>query len=242
VNLAGTVALVTGASSGIGRATAALLAARGARVLALGRDEARLEGVGERAIVCDLADGEALARAVEEAGDVDVLVNNAGFGWAGHVTEIEAQSIERLVAVNLVAPIKLARAFVPAMVERGRGHVVNVASIAGYVGPAGEAVYAATKGGLIAFGEALRYELAGSGVCVTTVAPGVIDTPFFERRGEPYVRAWPRPQPPERVAEAIAHAIETEAADVFVPRWMSAVARLRGAAPEVLRALTSRFG
>ena len=242
MNLAGAVCLVTGASSGIGRATAASLEARGASVVALGRDAERLDGVGERAIVCDLGDRDAVARAAEEAGAVDVLVNNAGFGWAGHVTEMAAESVERLVAVNLVAPIHLTRALVPGMVERASGHVVNVASIAGYVGPVGEAVYAATKAGLLAFSESLRYELVGTGVGVSAVAPGVIATEFFERRGEPYARSWPRPQPPERVAEAIARAIETGAADVFVPRWMSGVARLRGAAPGLFRLLTSRFG
>jgi short-subunit dehydrogenase len=242
VNIAGAVALVTGASSGIGRATASLLAARGARVIVLGRDAARLEGVGERAIVCDLGEPGAARRVAEEAGAVDVLVNNAGYGWAGHLTEMADGSLERLVTVNLVAPMELARALVPAMVERGRGHVVNVASIAGYVGPVGEAAYAATKGGLIVFSESLRYELAGSGVCVSVVAPGVIATEFFERRGEPYPRDWPRPQPAERVAEAIVRAIETGKRDVFVPRWMGGVARLRGVAPGLFRALTSRFG
>lgn len=240
MNLAGSVALVTGASSGIGRATARALAARGAQVVALGRDAERLEG--ERAIVCDLADRAAVAHAVEQAGAVDLLVNNAGLGWAGSFVDVDPEDVERLVAVNLVAPILLARALVPGMVERGRGHVVNVASIAGYVGPRREAVYAATKGGLVAFSESLRYELAESGVAVSLVAPGAIDTEFFERRGEPYGRAWPRPQSPDRVAEAIVRAVESGRAEVFVPRWMAGVARLRGAAPSLFRALTSRFG
>jgi short-subunit dehydrogenase len=237
VKLEGVTALVTGASSGIGRATAAALAARGARVIALGRDRARLEGVGERQIVWDLAEPGAVA---DEIGRLDVLVNNAGVGWAGPLAE--TPDVERLVAVNLVAPILLTRALLPGMLERGRGHIVNVASIAGFVGPREEAVYAATKGGLIAFTESLRYELRGSGVGVTLVAPGVVATPFFERRGRPYTRAWPRPISPERVAEARARALEGDRAEVFVPRWMGAVARLRGAAPGLFRALTGRFG
>ena len=237
MKLAGALCLVTGASSGIGRATAGALAGRGARVIALGRDAERLAGVGERQVVWDLAEPEGLA---EEIGRVDVLVNNAGFGWAGAVAE--TPDVEHLVAVNLVAPIQLARAFVPAMVAAGRGHVVNVASIAGFVGPRDEAVYSATKGGLIAFSESLRYELRGTGVGVTLVAPGVIATEFFERRGSPYDRAWPRPIPAARVAEAIAGAIEHERDEVFVPRWLSVVARLRGAAPGLFRVLTARFG
>lgn len=240
MKLAGAVCLVTGASSGIGRATAEALAARGARVLALGRDSARLEGVGERAIVCDLGEPGAAERAAAEAGAVDVLVNNAGVGWAGPL--VATPDVERLLAVDLVAPVLLARALVPGMVERGRGRVVSVASIAGYVGPRHEAVYAAAKGGLVAFGEALRYELAGSGVGVTTVVPGVVATPFFERRGRPYDRAWPRPIRAERVAEALVDAIENDRDEVFVPGWLGPVARLRGAAPGLFRALTRRFG
>jgi short-subunit dehydrogenase len=237
VKLAGAVCLVTGASAGIGRATVHALAARGARVVAVARDAERLAGVGERQVAWDLAEPAGLA---DEVGPVDVLVNNAGFGWAGPLAE--TPDVERLVAVNLVAPIVLARAFVPGMVAAGRGHVVNVSSIAGYVGPRDEAVYAATKGGLIAFSESLRYELRGAGVGVTLVAPGVIATEFFERRGSPYARAWPRPIPAARVAESIADAIEHGRDEVFVPRWLSGVARLRGAAPGLFRYLTSRFG
>jgi short-subunit dehydrogenase len=237
MRLDGAVALVTGASSGIGRATATALAARGARVIALGRDQERLEGVGERQVLWDLAEPGAVAN---EIGPVDVLVNNAGIGWAGPLAE--TPDVERLVAVNLVAPILLTRALLPGMLERGLGHVVNVASIAGFVGPRKEAVYAATKGGLIAFTESLRYELRGTGVGVTLVAPGVVATPFFERRGRPYERSWPRPIPVERVAEAIARAIEAEQDEVFIPRWLSAVARLRGAAPGLFRTFTRRFG
>lgn len=237
MRLEGATALVTGASSGIGRATAAALAGRGARVVALGRDVARLEGVGERQVVWDLAEPGAVA---EEVGPVDVLVNNAGAGWAGPFAE--TPDVERLVAVNLVAPILLTRALLPGMLERGRGHIVNVASIAGFVAPRDEAVYAATKAGLVAFSESLRYELRGSGVGVTLVAPGVVATPFFERRARPYARSWPRPISAERVADVIARAIEDEKDEVFVPRWMSAVARLRGAAPGLFRALSGRFG
>jgi short-subunit dehydrogenase len=218
VNLAGAVCLVTGASSGIGRATAAELAARGARVIALGRDAERLAGVGQRQVVHDLADG-----VPEGLGPIDVLVNNAGIG--------ETEDLDRLIAVNLVAPIRLTRQLAPR-------RAVFVSSIAGVVGPRHEAAYAATKAGLIAFAESLRYE----GMGVTVVIPGVVDTEFFERRGAPYARRWPRPIPAERVARAIADAIERERAEVFVPAWLGAVARLRGAAPGLFRALSGRFG
>jgi short-subunit dehydrogenase len=242
VRVAGAVCLVTGASSGIGRATALRLARSGGRVLALGRDVAALDGVGERAIVCDLAEPGAAQRAAAEAGAVDVLVNNAGVGWAGGFAAVEPADVDRLVDVNLVAPILLTRALLPGMLERGRGHVVNVSSIVGHVGAKDEAVYAATKGGLVAFTNSLRLELAGAPVGVSLVSPGVIDTPFFERRGSPYTRRRPRPIPAERVADAILDAIERDRAEVFVPGWLAFPARLRGAFPSLYRALASRFG
>jgi short-subunit dehydrogenase len=218
VKLAGAVCLVTGASSGIGRATAQELSRRGARVVALGRAAEQLAGVGERQIVHDLA-----GDVPDDLGEIDVLVNNAGIG--------ETADVDRLVAVNLVAPIKLTRQLMPR-------RVVFVSSIAGVVAPRHEAVYAATKAGLIAFAESLRYE----GMGVSVVIPGVVATEFFDRRGTPYARRWPRPIPPERVAEAIADAIERERDEVFVPSWLGAVARFRGVAPGLFRFLAGRYG
>jgi len=250
VEVRGAVCLVTGATSGIGRATAIRLAAAGATLIAAGRDPAALEAVVQRtgaiALRSDLAETgavEALADdAVKSAGRVDVLVNNAGEGWAGPLAEMDQEDAERLVRLNLLAPIGLTRALLPAMLERGRGHVVNVASIAGHVGVRDESVYASTKSGLIAFSESLRYELAGSGVGVSVVSPGVVRTAFFDRRGRPYDRRFPRLIPAEDVAEAIAGAIRHDRAEVFVPRWMGFPARLRGAAPGVYRFLAKRFG
>jgi short-subunit dehydrogenase len=234
--------LVTGASSGIGRSVARRLAGEGARVVALGRDEVALAGIGEQAIVADLTEPEACRRVAEEAGEVDVLVNNAGSGWAGAFREIDPTEVERLVALNLVAAILLARALVPGMLDRGRGCVVNVASIVAHTGGKEEAVYAATKGGLVSFSESLRQELAGTPVRVSVVSPGVVDTAFFDRRGRPYSREWPRPIPADRVADAVVHALRTERAEVFVPGWMAIPARLRGATPGLYRRLVDRFG
>ena len=121
MELAGAVCLVTGASSGIGRATAQRLVAQGAEVLALGRNLNALEATGGRPIVCDLTDDDAVARAVAAAGPVDVLVNNAGIGSAGPLAELDEETLNRLVRVNLVAPVLLTRAFLPGMLERGRG-------------------------------------------------------------------------------------------------------------------------
>jgi short-subunit dehydrogenase len=242
VELRGTRCLVTGASSGIGRAVAVCLRREGARVIALGRDAAGLEQVGDETVVTDLAVPGAWSAAVEAAGDVDVIVNNAGAGWAGKLETMPPEEVERLVALNLTAPMLLTRALLPGMRRRGRGHVVNVASIVAHTGRGEEAVYAGTKGGLVAFSESLRQELAGTGVGVSLVSPGVVDTAFFDRRGRPYERARPRPLPPERVGEAVVRAIRTGRPEVFVPGWLTIPARLRGAAPGVFRRLIDRFG
>jgi NAD(P)-dependent dehydrogenase (short-subunit alcohol dehydrogenase family) len=257
------VALVTGGSSGIGAATARALAGAGARPLIAGRDPARLAAVaaqtGGIALACDLAapTGPAdLAAAAQRAaaslptapghGDaaagIDILVNNAGLGWAGPIGQITAEKVAELVAVNLTAPMELTRLLVPGMIARGRGRVVFVSSIAGATGVRGEAVYSATKGGLGSFAESLAYELDGHGVRVSVIVPGVIDTPFFDRRGHPYGRKRPGPQPPERVARAIVSCLEHDRGVSYVPRWMRLPAWLHGAAPGTFRALAGRFG
>jgi short-subunit dehydrogenase len=242
MELAGAVCLVTGASSGIGRATAQALVAAGATVLALGRNRAALEATGGTSIVCDLTDDDAIEAAIATAGEVDVLVNNAGIGWAGPVARLDPDTLDRLVRVNLVAPVRLAGAFLPGMVERGRGHILNVGSIVGLVGGKDEAGYAATKGGLAAFTDSLRQELAGTGVRVSLVTPGVIATPFFERRGRTYDRRFPRAIPPERVGDAIVQAIRHDRDEIYVPRWMIVPPRLHGLLPGLYRALAARFG
>jgi short-subunit dehydrogenase len=251
MRLPGSVALVTGGSSGIGAAIARALAAAGARVLLAGQDRGRLDRVaaetGAASIQADLAapDGPArlAAAARENAGNgIDVLVSNAGIGWAGPFADIPGPAVQRLVAVNLTAAMELTRLLVPAMADRGRGHVVFVSSIAGATGVRGEAAYAATKAGLRYYAESLRYELAGRGVGVTVVVPGVIDTPFFTRRGTPYDRGRPAPIPAERVARATLAAIEHRRAEVYVPAWMRLPARLQGAAPGLFRVLATRFG
>jgi short-subunit dehydrogenase len=117
-----------------------------------------------------------------------------------------------------------------------------VASIAGHLGVKGEAVYAATKGGLVVFAESLQQELAGSGVGVTLVSPGVIETEFFERRGAPYARTRPRSVPPEPLAREIAAAIESGRPLLIAPHWLQLPVRLHGLAPGLYRALASRFG
>lgn len=233
--------LITGASSGIGAATARAMAHTGARLVLTGRDRGRLGAVaaetGGRIVTADLVTGAAEVAA--EAGAVDVLVANAGTGWAGPVTAMSPQTMEHLLTVDLVAPMRLAQLLLPGMIERGGGHMVFVASIAGVVGVPYEAVYSAAKAGLIAFAEALRAETP---IGVSVIVPGVVDTPFFDRRGTPYTRRLPAPIPAQRVACAIVRAIEHETAELYIPGWMKLPARLKGAAPGVFRQLTALLG
>ena len=173
---------------------------------------------------------------------IDILINNAGVGWAGPLTEMSAAKVAHVVAVNLTAPIELTRLLTPVLGAGGRGRVVFVSSIAGTTGVTQEAVYAATKAGLGCFAESLRYELAGTDVGVSVVVPGVVDTPFFARRGSPYGRRRPIPVSAQRVARAVLIAIERDQAMTFVPRWFGFPAWLHGTAPGTFRALAARFG
>ena len=249
VRLDHAVTLVTGASSGIGAAVTRRFAAAGARVLAAGRDETKLAKVaadtGALPLVADLARPgaarELADRALAETGRVDVVVNNAGLGWAGDFAQMPSADIDELLALNLRAPIELTRALLPELRRHG-GHLVYVGSIAGRLGVAGEAVYAAAKAGLDIFAASLRAELAGQNVGVSVVVPGVVDTPFFARRGRPYRRARPRPVPADRVAAALTAAVARGRADVYVPGWLRLPVAVRGAAPGLYRSMDGRFG
>ncbi|MDN3297549.1 SDR family NAD(P)-dependent oxidoreductase [Streptomyces ficellus] len=245
------VVLITGASSGIGEALADRFAADGrSRLLLSGRDERRLASVARRtgggALMADLGERAGVERlaaeALEREGRVDALVAAAGIGWAGPFTDMPADAVDRLISVNLSAVVHLVRHVLPGMVQRGVGHVVMIGSMAGRVGVANEAVYAATKGGLLAFADSLRYELAGTRVRVTVVLPGAVDTPFFGRRGVPYHRERPRPVPADRVAETVWRAVVRGRDEVFVPAWLAMPARLHGAVPGFFRAMAKRFG
>lgn len=249
MRLVDAVVLVTGASSGIGAATAIRMAAAGARLIVTGRDEARLGAVASRtratSLPADLAEpgGPELLveKALASAGRVDVLVCNAGAGWSGPISGLSGTKAAELVDLNLLAPVQLARLLAPGMAERGSGRLVFVSSIAGVTGVRNEAVYAATKAGLNSLAESLTYELSGTGVGVSVVLPGVVDTPFFGSRGQPYQRRRPAPIPAERVARAITRAITRDLDVVYVPGWLRFPAWLHGVAPLTFRKIATRF-
>ena len=212
--LAGRVAVVTGASRGIGRAVAEALAGAGARVamLARGADALRdaARPLGGLAIPCDVADATAVTaaagRVTSELGPPEILVNNAGLFVLG---SIESQSVAGLRAtldVNLVAPFVLTSALLPAMRSAGRGHVITIGSIADRATFPENGAYAASKFGARAMHQVLREELRGSGVRATLVSPGPVDTPLWDTIG-PDDRAGFTPRARMLSASAVADAV-----------------------------------
>ncbi|MFF2655150.1 SDR family NAD(P)-dependent oxidoreductase [Streptomyces sp. NPDC058045] len=244
-------ALVTGASSGIGAAVTRRFAAEGGwRLLVTGRDRDRLgevaAGTGSTALPADLTTPGAPERLVGAAlgttGRLDLLVAGAGVGWAGPFPAMPAAAVDRVIGVDLIAVVRLVRQVLPPMLAARRGHIVLIGSVAGTLGVRGEAVYSAAKAAVATFAETLRYELDGTGVRITHVVPGVVATPFFERRGAPYTRARPRPIPAERVADAVWDAVRLGRDQVYVPGWLRLPAGVRGMAPALYHRLAARFG
>ena len=224
------VAIVTGASSGIGEATARELTLRGAAVVLASRDAGRLEELGREisasggralAVKTDISDAgsvEAMVReAVEAFGSLDVLINNAGLGLSGRVAELRAEDLRYVFEVNTVGPLNCVQAALPHMGRGGR--VINVSSVVGRRAIPKVGGYCATKFALNALSDALRVEIADRGITVTSVYPGTTRTPFREnsRRTKDEKRGWrPRGVTPEKVAGKIVDAAERGPRDVYV--------------------------
>ncbi|HEU0154876.1 MAG TPA: SDR family oxidoreductase [Stellaceae bacterium] len=217
------MAIVTGGASGIGKATAVLLAGAGARVFVGDIDEtggrnaaseAAAQGLAIDFRPLDLTDPHSVdcfaASVHAEVERVDGLVNAAGWDRIEPFVDNPPEMWDRLIAVNLMGAVRLTRAVLPPMIAARRGKIVNISSDAGRVGSLGETVYAAAKGGLIAFTKSLAREMARHGINVNCVCPGPTDTPLFQRQPERIKEALTRAIPFRRIARPIeiAHAVE----------------------------------
>ncbi len=215
--------LITGGSSGIGLALAQALTARGARVFITGRrksvlDEALRSLDSANGVCADVGTAEGrvatLDQAIQTLGGLDILVNNAGGVRAGRLENTTEADIEQMVLVDLLAPILLTRAAIPALRTSGDAMVVNVASGIALVGAPFYATYAAVKAGLARFGEALRRELKGEGIHVLTAYPGGTDTPMMKSNRAGPELGFSR-EPASAVADAVVEGIETNAFEVI---------------------------
>jgi uncharacterized protein len=248
MELRGRTVLLTGATGGLGQAIARELAGRGASLIVTGRRGDVLEPLaaetGGRAIACDLGEPGEVERLLNAVGDgVDVLVANAGLPGSGHLASFSVEEIDRAIAVNLRAPMVMARGLVEPMVARGSGHLVFVSSLAGRAASGGGSVYSATKFGLRGFAHALREDLRDSGVGVSVVLPGFIREGgmFHDSRTE--LPRFVGTRTPEDVAQAVSKAIEHDRAEVGVaPLSMRAGAAFAGLAPELSARIQRRLG
>jgi uncharacterized protein len=243
--------VVTGGSSGIGAAIARALARRGWRLVLLARNEERLAGVAnevgaehETCDVADRADVERVAAAVRERHPaIQLLVNNAGIPGRGGFLELEPEQIEQLVRTNYLGSVWCLRAFLPALEAGAPADLVNIASVAGTIAAGHSGPYSASKHAQLAFSRSVGVELAGGGITVHTVIPGLIDTPGFPNRSRFGSRVLQRiVAEPELVAEQVVRGIERRRLEQFVPRWYRPAAILQAAAPGLLARAARRLG
>jgi short-subunit dehydrogenase len=252
VKIGGASVLLTGGSRGLGPWTAKALLVRGARATLAARSGDDLERVREAlggdavaTIAADVTDPSGRAKMVQAAeeahGPVDILVNNAGIESVLPFTEYSEDEIRSIVDVNLNSAIQLARLVVPGMLERGRGHVVNISSLAGKSAVPYNTVYSATKHGLNGFTYSLREELHGTGVSASTICPGfVAESGMFARWGGRAPRGSGTGTDPRQVANAVVRAIEHDKPDVVVAGALPQIADVALAASPRLSGVVAR--
>lgn len=252
MNLRGKTAVITGASSGIGRATAIEMARRGANVVIGARRAAQLEetaaacralGVSAVAVPTDVTKEAECRRLIDTAGRVDVLVNNAGFAIFDAIADADLAELHALMDTNYFGTVHCTQAVLPQMLERGEGAIVNVSSITGIMGFARMGGYCATKFAIIGFTEALRDEVLARGVRVALVCPGTTETEFFvkaERGKMPAASRLVLAVKPERVARAICDAAEDGRYRRIIPLFAAIYMRMKELFPRLAHLLMRR--
>lgn len=250
----GAVIVITGASGGIGAEVACLFANQGAIPILLARRADKLAEVGARIkgekglYTVDVTDKDRVTdvidQVIEKYGKIDVWINNAGFGTFENVMDMSMDQFEQLMIVNYFAVVHCTKAVLPHMLRARSGHIINVASVAGKIGTPKGAGYSASKHAVIGFTNSLRGELAGTGIHVSTLNPGPVDTPFFEisdpqghykKNIERYLLGT------ATVAHAILRLMETRKADVTIPLSASMGAKLLQLFPNALASIAGKL-
>ncbi len=239
--------LLTGASGGIGHAIARTIAPRIADLVLTARRTDVLEplaaDLGARVIGCDLSSREDVARLIEQAGRIDVLIANAALPASGLLSELTQPEIDRMLEVNLRAPIALARALAPGMVERHRGHLAFISSLSGKTASPASSVYSATKFGLRGFALGLREDLRPHRIGVSVVLPGFVREAGMFADSQATLPPGVGTRSPEEVARALLSAIERNRGEVVVaPLSMRIGASIAVAAPALASAVSRRLG
>lgn len=248
MNFKDKVVLITGGSSGIGRASAIQFAKKGASLILVARDKTKLDTVSNDlkkfnvsilTFECDVSNKlqvENMAKTILNKYDsVDVLVNNAGFAIYGSVSKTSIEEIESQMATNYFGMVYCVKNFLPSMLKKKSGHIVNVASVAGSFGLPGIASYCASKFAMLGFSEGLKHELKGSGVGITVVSPIMVRTNFFDH---PSFEKMPKYSPtslsPETVAKAVLRASNSSRLEIIVPSFVRGAVWMKGTFPYLI--------
>ncbi|MED5016629.1 SDR family oxidoreductase [Paenibacillus chibensis] len=248
------IVVITGASSGIGLLTARLLSREGAVPILVARSRDKLEEasgsiagkheIREMDVTRDDQVKQAMQDILQAHGKIDILLNNAGFGKFQNAVDMPPEEFQRMMDVNYMGTVRCTKAVLPHMLERRSGHIVNVASMAGKIGTAKSTAYTATKHAVLGFSNALRQELRESGIKVSTVNPGPIDTPFFDIADPSggYVShvEWLMMKP-EHVASKIVQLMKTGREELNLPLKAAAAMRLYQLFPRLSDKLTYRM-
>jgi hypothetical protein len=248
-------ALVTGASSGIGHLLAKRFAGEGARVALVARRAGELESLAAEiraaggdalALPCDVSDLASVERVcadtLERFGGIDLLVNNAGYGHHRSFLDWDLADMEQMMRVNYLGALYFTKLLLPQMVDRGKGWIVFMASVAGRIGTPGESAYAATKFAMVGLSEALSIELEETGIHVLTVCPGVIRTPFFDAEALERMPPVARRQfvEPEKLVAAIRKALARGSHQLTYPRFLWLACLVKALAPRFMRRQVKR--